>query len=54
MLIDVTCFLLSFNDDGIDDHPEEICEDEVDHPDEVDLPDVFEVCPVLWLLLIPS
>jgi hypothetical protein len=49
-----TCFLLSLNDDGVDDHPVEIFEDEVDQPDEVDLSDVFKVCPVLWLLLIPS
>ena len=39
---------------GIDDHPVEIFEDEVDQPDEVGLSDVFIVCPVLWLLLIPS
>ena len=49
-----TCFPLPLNDDGIDDHPVEIFEDEVDQPDEVDLSVVLKICPVVWLLLIPS
>ena len=56
---------MSFNDEGIDDQPVDMFEDEVDQPVDIfedegdqpvetDLSEVFKDCPVQWLLLIPS
>ena len=51
-----TDFLLSFNDEVFEDNPEDMFDD-WHQADEVELPDVFEekgMCPVPWLLLIPT